>query len=68
MGLSAPTISLVITIYKRFCSDNTRDYRQEVIITACFYLVGKIVEDQRRIREILAGTLREAFPSPLSGD
>ncbi|KAM3133285.1 hypothetical protein pb186bvf_014578 [Paramecium bursaria] len=47
LNLSAPTIS------HRFIKSNTRQYKSEIVVTACFYLVGKMVEDQKRIRDIL---------------
>ncbi|CAK88392.1 unnamed protein product (macronuclear) [Paramecium tetraurelia] len=53
LNLSTPTISHVITIYKRFTLSNKRQFKKEMVITACFYLVSKIVEDMKRIRDIL---------------
>ncbi|CAD8056049.1 unnamed protein product [Paramecium sonneborni] len=53
LNFSTPTISHVINIYKRFTLSNKRQFKKEMVITACFYLVSKIVEDQKRIRDIL---------------
>lgn len=44
---------IVIIIMIRFTLSNKRQFKKEMVITACFYLVSKIVEDMKRIRDIL---------------